>query len=60
MSNQNECKFLVHRESKLNWFRYKVKFIFAKRMEFVKWDEQGYIQEFFVLEDSLALKRTEA
>lgn len=30
MSKQYECKFLVHRESKLNWFRYKVKFIFAK------------------------------
>lgn len=29
-------------------------------MEVVKWDEQGYIQEFFVLEDSLALKRAEA
>lgn len=38
--NQDKWQFSVHMESKLNWFRYKVKFVFVKWMEAVKWDEQ--------------------
>lgn len=59
--NEKKWHFLVHRESKLNCFRDRVKFVFVKGMEVVKWDERGYIYvNSFSLKYSLALKRTEA
>lgn len=59
--NKKKWQFSVHRESKLNWFRDRVKFVFVKGMEVVKWDEQGYIYlNSFSLKYSLALKTTKA
>lgn len=51
----NKCHLLVHRESKLNWFSYKVQFAFVKWVEVVKWEE-GQLLEFFILQTLLSTR----